>query len=145
MPCESFCQKPSIFWENCIKLTFSGSPQRFYHRFMYIAPSSGRDLMNLDLPFKLILRRFEVVFWYLNWECCTFWKFDGNSFKSTNTILLYGFNSFCVQPWKCCVPHCFRVHAFSMQSLCKSVNVTCPQLFVHSCEWNAQRVNKDYY
>ena len=29
---------------------------------IYIAPSSGHGLMNLDLPFKLILRRFEVVF-----------------------------------------------------------------------------------
>ena len=28
---------------------------------MYIAPSSGEPLPNLDLPFKWILRRFEVV------------------------------------------------------------------------------------
>ena len=31
------------------------------------------------MPFKLILRRCEVVFWCLEWECCTFlkdwWKF----------------------------------------------------------------------
>ena len=33
----------------------------FYHRFMYIAPSSGEPLPNLNLPFKWILRRFEVV------------------------------------------------------------------------------------
>ena len=39
------------------------------------------------LPFKLILRSSEVVFWCLDRECCTFWKIDGNSFKSTNTIL----------------------------------------------------------
>ena len=31
--------------------------------------------------------RFEAVFWCLEWEWCTFWKIDGNSFKSTNTIL----------------------------------------------------------
>ena len=54
---------------------------------MYIAPSSGHISLNLNMPFKLILRRFEVVFWCLKWECCTFWKIDGNSFKSTNTIL----------------------------------------------------------
>ena len=53
---------------------------------MYIAPSSGHKLLNLDLPFKLILRRCEVIFWCLEWECCTFKKIDGNSFKSTNTI-----------------------------------------------------------
>ena len=37
-------------------------PQKNYHRFMYIAPSSDHALLNLNLPFKLILRRFEVVF-----------------------------------------------------------------------------------
>ena len=45
----------------------------------YIAHSSGRSLMNLNLPFKSILRWFEVVFWCLQWECCAFekdwWKF----------------------------------------------------------------------
>ena len=46
---------------------------------MYIAPSSGHISLNFDMPFKLILRRFEVVFWCLEWECCSFlkdwWKF----------------------------------------------------------------------
>ena len=40
----------------------------------------------------MILRRFEVVFWCLEWECCTFSTIDGNAFKSTNTIY-YGFKS----------------------------------------------------
>ena len=56
---------------------------------MYIAPSCGEPLPNINLYFKLIVRRFEVVFWYLEsveYECCTFWKIDENSFKSTNTI-----------------------------------------------------------
>ena len=54
---------------------------------MYIAPSSGHISLNFNMPLKLFfLRRFEVVFWCLEWECCTFWKIDGNSFKSTNTI-----------------------------------------------------------
>ena len=55
---------------------------------MYIAPSSGHISLNFNMPFKLILRRFEVVFWCLEWECCTFWKTDGNSFKSTNTVTM---------------------------------------------------------
>ena len=38
-------------------------PGKSYHRTMYIAPSSGREVLNLNLPFKLILRRYEVVFW----------------------------------------------------------------------------------
>ena len=38
---KHFCLKPSVFLENCIKLTFSGCPRKFYHRVMYIAPSSG--------------------------------------------------------------------------------------------------------
>ena len=75
-----------IFWENCIIPKFSGCPQNFYYRVMYRAPSSGHELLNLNLPFKFILSRFEVVFWCLEWECCTSWKIDRNSFKSTNTV-----------------------------------------------------------
>ena len=77
---------------NCKKITFSGCPRKFYHRVMYIAPSSGHILFNLNFSLKLILRRFEVAFWCLEWECYTFWKTDGNPFKSTNTIY-YGFNT----------------------------------------------------
>ena len=86
-PCESFCLNPSISRENCQKLTFLRCSWKFYHRVTYMAPSSGHISLNLNMPFKFILRRFEVVFWCLEWECCTFWKIDGNSFKSTNTIL----------------------------------------------------------
>ena len=32
-----------------------GCPQEFYHRFTYIAPSSGHSLLNLNVPFKVIL------------------------------------------------------------------------------------------
>ena len=32
---------------------------------MYIAPSSSHISMNLNLPFKLILRRISVAFWFL--------------------------------------------------------------------------------
>ena len=47
---------------------------------MYIAPSSGHISLNFNMPFKLILRRFQVVFWYLEWELMLFslkdwWKF----------------------------------------------------------------------
>ena len=33
-----------------------------YHRFMYIVPSSGHSLVNLNMPFNLILKRLEVAF-----------------------------------------------------------------------------------
>ena len=65
-------------------------PPNIVRRVMYIAPSCGHILLNLKLPFKLILRRSEVVFWCLEWECCTFWKIDGN--HSNPPILCYGFN-----------------------------------------------------
>ena len=52
----------SIFWETCIKLTFSGCPRKFYHRVMYRAPSSGHISLNFNMPFKLILRRFWGCF-----------------------------------------------------------------------------------
>ena len=70
---------------------FFGCPRKFSHRVMYIAPSSGYISSNVKMPFKLILGRFEVVFWCLQWECCTFWRIDGNSFKFTKTIY-YGFD-----------------------------------------------------
>ena len=54
--------------------TKSGFPQRFCHWFMYIAPSSGHSMMNQNFPFKLILRRFEVVFWCLGWEYRTVYR-----------------------------------------------------------------------
>ena len=79
--------KPSNFWENWIKQNILGCPRKFYHRVMYLVPSSGHISLNFKMPFKLILRRFEVVFWCLEWECCTFWRIDGTSFKSTKTIL----------------------------------------------------------
>ena len=39
------------------KLTFLGCPGKSYHKFMYIAPSSGHSSLNIDLPFNLILKR----------------------------------------------------------------------------------------
>ena len=39
-----------------------GGPWKCYHRFMYIAPSSDHSLLVINLPFKLILRRFEFCF-----------------------------------------------------------------------------------
>ena len=90
--CEPFCLKLNFLRKLHIKLTFSGCPRKFYHRVMYIAPSSGHISFNCNMPFKLILRRCEVVFWWctcLEWECCTFWKIDGNSLKSTNKYYMY--------------------------------------------------------
>ena len=61
-PVNLFVRFWSIFIENCIKLTLSGLPREFSHRDMYIAPSSGHTSFNINMPFKLILRRCEVVF-----------------------------------------------------------------------------------
>ena len=58
------------------------------------APSSDHSLLTLNLPCEVIVRKFEVVFWFLEWECCTFEKINENSFQSTNTIL-----------WLCCKKH----------------------------------------
>ena len=48
------------------KTNISRCPRKFYHRVVYIAPSSGHEWLKLSLPLKLILRRFEVVFWCLD-------------------------------------------------------------------------------
>ena len=44
--------------------SFSGYPRKFHHRvmYMYIAHSRVIFLFNLNSPFKLILRRFEIAF-----------------------------------------------------------------------------------
>ena len=53
---------------------------------MYIAPSNDHLLLTHKLPFKVILRKFEVVSsWSEN--AALFQKIDENSFISTNTIL----------------------------------------------------------
>ena len=44
---------------------------------------------------KVIRRKFEIVFWCLEWECCTVQNIDENSFKSTNTVLWFE----CIYPW----------------------------------------------
>ena len=61
---------------NLQKQTFLGCPREFCHMFIYIAPSRGHSLLTPSLPFKVILRRFEVVFWCLEWDCVAdWWKF----------------------------------------------------------------------
>ena len=64
---------------------FLGCLQKYCHtcRFIYIAPSSNCSLVTLTLPFQVILRRFEVLFWCMGWECCIFQTNDENSFQST--------------------------------------------------------------
>ena len=61
-PVNLFVRNHQFSEENCIKLTLSGCPREFSHRDMYIAPSSGHTSFNFNMPFKLILRRCEVVF-----------------------------------------------------------------------------------
>ena len=74
-PCELFCLKPSIFCEICTqKKNWGDAPLRKCHRFLYIAYFSDHSLLTLKLSFKVILRRFEVVLWCLEWEYCTFQK-----------------------------------------------------------------------
>ena len=41
---------------------YRDAPENNSHRDMYIAPSSGHTSFNFNMPFKLILRRCEVVF-----------------------------------------------------------------------------------
>ena len=41
---------------------------------MYIAPSGDHSLPTLNVPFKVILWRFEVVFGRLEWKYCSFQK-----------------------------------------------------------------------
>ena len=70
--------------------TLLGCPRKFYHRVMYIAPSSGHISLYVNMPFTLILRRFEVVFWCLEWEAALFERLM--EIHSNPPMLYYGFN-----------------------------------------------------
>ena len=113
------------------KVTFSGCPWECYHyRFMYIAPSSSHSLLNLNVPFKLILRRFDVVFWCLEWDCCTFQKIDENSIqihqyytgwpKKNATLTINNFKKTRDRMKKLCASS--RIKFFSQQDDTKNAN-----------------------
>ena len=55
---------------------------------MYIAPSSGHISLNFNMPFELILRKFEVDVWKEN--AALFERFM--EIHSNPPILYYGFN-----------------------------------------------------
>ena len=65
-----------------------GQARPFYHiMFMYIAPASDCSLLTLNLPIKVILRRFELFSDVWDKNNALFKKIRENSFKSTNTII----------------------------------------------------------
>ena len=73
---------------------FRMPPRILSYVYVHVAPSSDPfigDPQSLSLPFKVILnlRRFEVIFWCLEWECCTFQTTVDNSNRSnpSNAIL----------------------------------------------------------
>ena len=67
---------------------------------MYIAPSSGHISLNFNMPFKLILRRFEVVFWISGVRMQHFLK-DWWKFIQHPPILHYGFH-ISISHWSNC-------------------------------------------
>ena len=73
---------------NLQKKIFWGSPWKCYYRFMYIAPSSIHSLLALNLPFKGILRKFEV-FWCLEWEWSMHFSKDLWKFIQIHQLVLY--------------------------------------------------------
>ena len=82
----------SLFWKIGEKTQKHSPPWELYHRFMHKSPYSDHSWLILNLPFKVIVQRFKLVFWCLERECCTFQMIDENSFKSTDTLpLLSGF------------------------------------------------------
>ena len=62
------------YFENIAKKLFFGFPENFTIGLCTCSSLWCGSLVNLNVPFKLILRRFEVVLWCLEWECYTFNK-----------------------------------------------------------------------
>ena len=75
----------------------------------------------------MILRRFEVIFKCLEWECCTFWKIDGDSFKSTNTTCFKDFSWIC--GW--CRPLCVSSASVQLWRICMCYLANC-KVILHS-------------
>ena len=78
------------------KKKYLGGPKEVYHRFKYIAPSSDLSLLTHNLAFKVILRRFEVVFWCLEWEienAALFKRLTKINSNLPMIILYYDFNN----------------------------------------------------
>ena len=71
----------------CKNKSFWDAPENFTIGLLYVAPSSDRSLLTFNLPFKVILRRFIVVFWCLKLRMLhCFQTTDENWLKTTNTI-----------------------------------------------------------
>ena len=88
------------------KTNISGMPRKFDDR----APSSGRILLNVNLPFELNLRKSEVVFWCLRGECWPFWKINEWKFIQIHQWLYYGFKVPCERD--CRLSTCGNIYLF---------------------------------
>ena len=53
---------PRKFYHRVVVLDLNGVRVSYLRRAPSVAPSSGHEWLNLNLPLKMILRRFEVVF-----------------------------------------------------------------------------------
>ena len=60
---------------------------------MYIAPSSDHEWLNLNLPFKLILMRFEIAFYVWNKNVALFKGLMEIHSNPPSPILYYGFKN----------------------------------------------------
>ena len=81
-----------MFLEICTK-----NPNKIYSPPLIILPqvyvhSSLKWLVTLYLPYKVIQRRFGVVIWCLEWECCTLKRMT--TINSNPPILNYGSHLF---------------------------------------------------
>ena len=116
----------------------------FYHRFMFIAPSSDYQLLTLNQPFKVILRKFEVVFWCSRVRMMYFFKRLMN-IHSNQPILYYGFRLSSILPLKRPLTHYWTsplkspffpapsFHARSTHCHCHSLSLSCSvHPFFHS-------------
>ena len=125
---------PYYFEKIAKKKSFSGCPQKCYHRFMNIVPSSGETLTNLNLPLRWILRRFEVLFYFLSENAVLLKRLiNQNSFKSTNTVLWPGaaerFWKWVGQVWK---SSDFKFFSTFIFNTCRGSPPTCPTSVVTS-------------
>ena len=106
------------------KLTFSGCPREFYHRFIYIAPSSDLSLLSLNVPLKWFYGGLMVFSNVRSENAAPFFKqIDENSFKSTNTIICNGFKG-------------SRYHlqiSLNITKLHKDENYTIMTMYMKSC------------
>ena len=142
----NFCLKPSTFCEVCKYTKFIAPPHNFTIGLCNYVHSSLQWLFIADPQsvFTVVLKknlehlRFEVVFWCLEWECCTFQIIDEKLKINFNSwILHYGFKLIKTVRLTCRGFHSWVVPSSLAEAMITSSSLTSDTLSSFFCWWRS--------